>query len=111
MTEATFRKLALELPGATEGSHMGHPDFRVGGKIFATLLSPEPGWGMVALTPDEQELFVHAAPAVFVPAKGGWGRQGSTNVRLSGATTTVVRDALLAAWKRRAPRALLEENE
>jgi hypothetical protein len=101
MTEETFRKLALELPGTIESAHMGHPDFRVGGKIFATLRSPEPGWAMVKLTPSEQEMFVQAAPEVFVPVAGGWGRQGATNVRLWTATNSVARDGLLAAWKGR----------
>ena len=109
MTEETFRKLALELPGAIEGAHMGHPDFRVGGKIFATLRSPGPGWAMVKLTPDEQELFVQAAPEVFVPVAGGWGRQGATNVRLKAATKPVARDGLIAAWRARAPKQLVRE--
>lgn len=108
MTEDDFRQLALELPGVTESAHMGHPDFRVGGKIFATL-SPKPGWGMVKLTPDEQEAFVQAAPKVFSPVAGGWGRQGATSVHLKNATKTVARDGLLAAWKNRAPRKLVRE--
>ena len=108
MTEDEFRRLALELPGATEGAHMGHPDFRVGGKIFATLW-PEDGWAMVKLTPDKQEAFVHAAPKVFSPVKGGWGRQGATSVRLKSATRTMARDGLLAAWRNRAPKRLVRD--
>lgn len=86
---------------------MGHPDFRVGGKIFATLGGPDPEWGMVSLTPDEQELFVELDPEGFRPVKGGWGRKGATNVRLKSARKAVVRDALRTAWRRRAPKSLL----
>src|SRR5919106_5273039 len=74
MTEKEFRAMALSLPGAVEASHMDHPDFRVGGKVFATVRYPRPGWGMVALTPDEQSLVVQAEPDVFSPAAGAWGR-------------------------------------
>ena len=80
MTENDFRKLALSLPDTEELSHMNHPDFRAGGKIFASLRSPSRGWGMVKLTPDQQEMFVKVAPDTFQPVKGGWGRQGATNV-------------------------------
>jgi len=83
---------------------MGHPDFRVGGKIFATLGHPDPAWAMVKLTPDEQELFLHIDPEGFQPVKGGWGRQGATSVRLRSAARPAVRDALAAAWRLRAPR-------
>ena len=106
MTAEAFRRLALSLPEATEGSHMGHPDFRVGGKIFATLAAPDPSFGMVKLTPDQQEAFVSADPAVFVPVKGGWGLKGATNVRLRPAKTKSVRVALATAWHNVAPRPL-----
>jgi hypothetical protein len=108
VTKDDFRKIALTLPGAIESAHMGHPDFRVGGKIFATL-APEDGWGMVKLTPDEQEAFVQAAPRVFSPVPGGWGRQGATRVRLEAATRAIARDGLTAAWRFRAPKPLLRE--
>jgi hypothetical protein len=108
VTEDDFRKIALSLPDAIEDAHMGHPDFRVGGKIFATL-APEEGWGMVHLTPDEQEAFVHAAPLVFSPVPGGWGRRGATRVRLKAATKAIARDGLTAAWRIRAPKPLLAE--
>lgn len=84
MTADEFRKLALSLPEAIEGAHMGHADFRVGNRIFATLGWPDEHWGMVKLTPEEQELRVEAEPDVFAPVKGAWGRRGSTNVRLRG---------------------------
>ena len=87
---------------------MGHPDFRVGGKIFATLAAPDPKWGMVKLTPDEQELFVQIEPEGFQPVKGGWGRQGATNVRLRSAKKSTVREALVAAWRNRAPKSLAQ---
>jgi hypothetical protein len=108
MTESDFRKLALEMPGATESAHMGHPDFRVGGKIFATLW-PKEGWAMVKLTPDEQEVFVQAAPHVFAPVKGSWGRQGATSVRLKDSTKAIAHEGLIAAWRGRAPKRLVRE--
>jgi hypothetical protein len=104
MTEAEFRAMALSLPGAVEASHMDHPDFRVGGKIFATLRYPGPGWGMIALTPDEQSLIVQAEPGVYAPVKGAWGRGGATMVNLKAARKRSVRTALAAAWRRRAPK-------
>jgi len=106
MTPAGFRRLALALPETSEVGHMGHPDFRVGGKIFATLGYPDDGWGMVKLTPDQQEALVSAEPSVFVPVKGGWGRGGATNVRLRAARAASLRLALATAWRNVAPRAL-----
>jgi hypothetical protein len=99
MTEDDFRKLALSLPEAEESAHMNHPDFRVGGKIFATLQSPRQGMGMVKLTPDQQEMFVKLAPDAFQPVKGGWGLKGATNVILKNAGKKITREALLTAWK------------
>src|SRR3989442_2590966 len=92
-----FRRIALSLPEASESGHMGHPDFRVGGRIFATLGYPSAGWGVVKLTPDQQELFVQVAPEVFVPVKGAWGRRGAPNLRLRAAPNGMVRNALVAA--------------
>ena len=106
MTEADFRRLALALPEAIESAHMGHPDFRVGGKIFATLRSPERGWGMVKLTRDEQDIYVRTEPDVFMPAKGAWGRGGATHVRLGAAKTASVRGAMERAWRNVAPKRL-----
>jgi hypothetical protein len=108
VTSDEFRKMALNLPEVSEGSHMGHADFRVGGKIFATLGVPGSGWGMVKLTPDEQEIFVQIEPGGFQPVKGGWGRQGATNVRLRSAKKGTVREALLTAWRNRAPKSLAQ---
>lgn len=101
MTAEGFRRLALALEGATEAAHMGHPDFRVGGRIFATLGYPDAGWAMVKLTPDEQEFFVGAHPGVFTPVKGGWGKAGATSVDLRRARAGPVREALQAAWSAR----------
>jgi hypothetical protein len=103
MTSNDFRRCALSMPAAVEAQHMGHPDFRVGGKIFATLDYPERGWGTVKLKPEDQEGFVRAAPDIFVPAKGAWGRAGATSVLLSGITAAGLRKALTAAWKYSAP--------
>jgi predicted DNA-binding protein (MmcQ/YjbR family) len=99
MTAAEFRKLALSLPDAEEKSHMNHPDFRVGGKIFATLGYPDETWGMVKLFPDQQADFVGADPKMFAPVKGGWGKQGCTNVILQAAAGERVCAALTAAWE------------
>ncbi|HET9384497.1 MAG TPA: MmcQ/YjbR family DNA-binding protein [Gemmatimonadales bacterium] len=103
MTATEFRRLALDLSGAVEAAHMGHPDFRVGGKIFATLGYPRAGFGVVMLTPEQQALFVRAEPKTFAPVPGGWGRQGSTRVMLRTAKKSAVREALKVAWSNRAP--------
>ena len=97
-TEKMFRDLALSLPNTSESSHMQHPDFRVGGKIFATL-QPAKGLAMVKLTPDMQELIVRAEPEIFSPVPGAWGRQGCTYVKLSAATKPKLKDVLRAAHK------------
>jgi hypothetical protein len=99
MTINEFRKMALEIPGASEQSHMNHPDFRVGGKIFATLCAPDKNWAMVKLAPEQQRAFIEKAPAVFKPCNGAWGRQGATNVNLAVAKAGIVRSALDIAAK------------
>jgi hypothetical protein len=96
---ADFRRLALALPDATEGAHMGHADFRVRKRIFATLGVPDARWGMVRLAPEQQELFLRMDPGAFTPAKGAWGRQGCTLVCLDTARADLVHDALSAAWR------------
>jgi hypothetical protein len=101
MTAADFRRLALSLPGAEERSHMGAPDFRVGGRIFATLASESKGYGNLMLTPDLQADFVKEAPDVFLPVPGGWGRNGATHIRLAQATEDLLAGALRTAWKLR----------
>lgn len=108
MTADKFRSLALSLDEAIESSHMGHPDFRVGGKIFATL-GPKEAWGMVKLTPEQQADLIKSEPAVFEPIKGGWGRQGCTKVNLRAAKVGPLRGALLLAWRNVAPAHLLED--
>jgi hypothetical protein len=108
MTLDRFRRLALGFPGVVESAHMGHPDFRVGGKIFATLGAPDEKWGMVKLTPEQQRAFVDSAPAVFTPVKGGWGRGGATNVLLAAASARTLRPALATAWRNLAPRSLAD---
>jgi hypothetical protein len=99
MTIDEFRRLALSFPETEERAHMGHPDFRVIGKIFATLGSPNEEYGMVKLSPEQQKTFVKAHPDVFQPVKGGWGRQGCTNVHLASATEKSLRGAMGEAWK------------
>ena len=103
MTAASFRKTALAHPETAESSHMGHPDFRVCGKIFATLGHPGPGWGMVKLTPAQQDEFVGSDPDAFVPVNGAWGRRGATNVHLRSVSARSLRMALDAAWSNTAP--------
>jgi hypothetical protein len=99
MTADDFRRIALSLPGAEESSHMGSPDFRVGGRIFATLASEADGFGNLTLTPEVQQDFVAEAPDVFLPIHGGWGRMGMTHIRLANATEEVLAGALRSAWK------------
>jgi hypothetical protein len=97
MTADDFRQLALALAGAVERSHMGHPDFRANGRIFATLQADETSGG-VRLPPDEQRELVRLYAQTFSPASGAWGRQGWTIVRLDAADTATVRGALMLAW-------------
>jgi hypothetical protein len=97
MTGEDFRRIALSMPGATENAHMRHPDFRVRGKVFATLGYPDADWGMVKLTPEQQHAFVQLDPAAFVPVKGKWGEKGSTNVRLAAAKEQLLAEAMAAA--------------
>lgn len=101
-----FRRMALRLSGAVESAHMNHPDFRVGGKIFASLGYPDVGWGMVVLLPTDQQQLITKAPTVFAPAAGAWGKRGSTLVDLSHAKPAAVRQALTLAWRQRAPESI-----
>ena len=82
---------------------MGHPDFRVGGKIFATLGYPDDEHAVVMLSPDQQEGFVAENPRAFSPVKGAWGKRGSTQINLRAAETEAVAEAIRLAWRRRAP--------
>jgi hypothetical protein len=99
MTIHDFRRIALGFEGAEESSHMGAADFRVGGRIFATLASAKQGYGNLMLTPEQQASFVEEMPDVFLPVHGGWGRNGATHIRLAAATEDVLTGALQAAWK------------
>ena len=105
-TPADFRRIALAFPGAEEGSHMGHADFRVGGKVFATLGYPNAAFGMVALLPEQQELAVEAEPEAFKLAAGTWGQDGATLVDLARVSDEWLERALRWAWEKRAPRKL-----
>jgi hypothetical protein len=102
MTASDFRRIALSLPGTVEGSHFGSADFRVGGKIFATLSQENEGYGVLLLTPEEQAGMVEDAPDVFSPVPGGWGKKGSTRVLLAKVTPDVLEGALRMCWQRRA---------
>ena len=101
VTPADFRRIALSLEGAEEGSHMGAVDFRVGGRIFATLASQSQGYGNLMLKPAEQAAFIEELPEVFVPIAGGWGRMGMTHIVLDKANEDLVRGALHTAWRLR----------
>jgi hypothetical protein len=105
MNAADFRRIALSLQGAEERSHMGAPDFRVGGRIFATLASQSQGFGNLMLSLEQQAAFVEELPDVFLPIAGGWGKMGATHIRLAAANEDVLAGALRAAWKLR-----LEKN-
>jgi hypothetical protein len=114
VTPKQFRQIALNFPETEEHSHMNHPDFRIAGKIFATLGYPDKNWAMVKLTPEQQAELMHDEPKAFVPAAGAWGRKGSTTVHLKSAKKTTVRRALEAAWRNTAPKSLsakLESSE
>ena len=102
VTAKDFRRIALSLEGAQEGSHMGAVDFRVGGRIFATLASVKEGYGNLMLTPEIQAEFLRERPDLFLPVHGGWGRNGATHIRLAVADEDSLRGALASAWKLRA---------
>ena len=106
MDAADFRRLALSLEDAEEGSHFGAADFRVGGRIFATLAAVKQGYGNLMITPEQQAMFVAEAPEIFLPIPGGWGRNGATHVVLAKASEDVLLGALRTAWKLR-----VEKNE
>lgn len=111
MTSDDFRTIALSFPAAVESAHMSHPDFRVRGKIFATLGYPDDNWAVVKLTAAEQKGFVRSAPDVFRPVKGAWGRRGNTNVYLPAANIDRVREALGIAWYNAAPKRLSRREQ
>jgi hypothetical protein len=105
MKAADFRRIAISLEGAEEGSHMGAPDFRVQGRIFATLASQNQGYGNLMLSPELQADFVGELPDIFLPIPGGWGRMGSTHICLAKASEELLTGALRTAWNLR-----LEKN-
>jgi hypothetical protein len=104
MSVQRFRLIALSLPDAVEGAHQGKADFRVRNRIFATLGYPDKEWGMVKLTPEQQLVVVETEPEIFRPVPGGWGKSGSTNVRLAKADAVTLRSALTMAWQNIAPK-------
>jgi hypothetical protein len=110
MTPDAYRRLALSFEDTVEASHMGHPDFRVGGKIFATL-GPDEDWGMVKLTPEQQKSFMQIAPDAFKPASGAWGQRGATIVTLRVAQKALVKEAMILAWRNTAPANTIESGE
>ena len=111
MSSRRFRKIALALPETIEGSHQGHADFRVGKRVFATLGYPDDSWGMVKLTPEQQATLVAAEPEIFRPIPGGWGKHGSTNVRLAKADSATLKSALTLAWRNVAPKPLAAQEK
>ena len=111
MSSKRFRQIALALPEVVEGSHQGHADFRVGKRIFATFGYPDQAWGMVKLTPEQQAMLVEAEPDIFRPVPGGWGKRGSTNVRLAKADAATLQSALAMAWRNSAPKSLIDPKK
>lgn len=109
MTAKGFRQIALSLPETEERSHMNHPDFRVAGKVFATLGYPDKTHAMVKLSPEDQHYFVKDYPETFVPLNGAWGRRGATSIHLKTAMKEVLRKAIHAAWRNTAPKRLLRK--
>ncbi len=107
MTAQDFRKIALSLPETEERQHMDHPDFRVVGKILATLGYPDKTRAMVKLSPEQQHYFSRDYPNAFIPLKGAWGRRGATSVVLKAAGKDVLREAIQAAWRFNAPKRLI----
>lgn len=107
MTPKDFQRIALSLPEAVEGQHFGHADFRVDGKIFATLSLVKEGFGVLLLTPEQQAGMVEDAPKIFSPVSGGWGRKGSTRVLLAKVPRDILEAALRTAWRRKAPKRLI----
>ena len=107
MTPNAFRKIALSLPETEERKHMNHPDFRVAGKIFATLGYPDKTRGMVKLSPEDQHNFSKDHPEAFIPVKGTWGRRGATSVLLKAAPNNVLQKAIESAWRFNVPKRLL----
>jgi hypothetical protein len=101
VTPSDFRRIALSFEGAEESSHMGAADFRVGGRIFATLASVGQGYGNLMITPELQAAFIADRPDLFLPVFGGWGRMGITHIRLAEADEDTHTGALHTAWKLR----------
>jgi len=97
MTPEQFRRLAVSSAGAEEHEHHHHPDFRIGGKIFATMGHPDETRAMLKLTPEQQAEFIHDHPNVFSPSAGKWGEKGCTSIALRKATKAIVQPALEAA--------------
>jgi hypothetical protein len=111
MTANDFRRIALSLPETEERSHMSHPDFRVAGKIFATLGYPDKSHGMVKVSPEQQHYFSKDHPGVFIPVKGAWGRRGATSIHLKAVKEETLQKAILAAWRNTAPQRLIRSSE
>jgi hypothetical protein len=110
MTEQQFRKIALALDGASEGAHMGHPDFRAHGRIFATLRREPIAFAVVMLTPEQQREFLKSSPC-FTPESGAWGRAGCTRVAIAAIDEDTVGEALTLAWRNAAAKAAAKRTK
>jgi len=106
MTAEDFRRIALSLDGVEEASHMGAADFRVGGRIFATLAHIDQGYGNLMLSPQAQRILIATHPDIFLPVAGGWGRNGATHIRLADADEDRMTEALNIAWRHRVEKTL-----
>lgn len=107
MQQQEFRALALGFTEAVEAGHFDTADFRVRGKIFATLRQAD-GRAVLKLSPDQQQLLMETAPGQFEPVKGSWGQKGWTRVVLDRADEATVRHAMEYAWGSVAPKKLLK---
>jgi hypothetical protein len=103
VTAMEFRELALGFPEAVESSHVSHPDFRIRGKVFATLGYPDDKHGVLMLTPDAQNDAIGRNPKAFSPASGAWGRRGNTVVLLTAIRAIAIREWMEIAWGKVAP--------
>jgi hypothetical protein len=110
MNGKSFRALALQLPEAEESEHQGHPDFRVGDKVFATL-GPDEDWAMAKLTPPEQAVLIEQDSDAYEPCPGAWGARGYTRIELKAAKKALVVRALKSAWRNTAPKRLAKLHE
>ena len=105
ITLAEARAFALALPAVVEEDHWGNPSFRVGGRIFATV--PDSDHLNVMIDPLDVNPVVRDEPEACSELR--WGKKVSgVRVDLGRAAPKLVGDLLEAAWRRKAPRRLVD---